>query len=134
MKHRQDNRSTATRIFQGIARGVVIAALGFGLCSLLGDVGVPARVLGVLGLLAATGTAVAAVSYVAAETERRREEERRSIELENQRADELLAERNVSPSMLDLAVHCQSCRESNFVQLVEEQRRQTTSGSPSRVH
>jgi hypothetical protein len=136
MKRREDNRSIATRIMLGIARGLFITALGLGLASLLGDIGVSARVLGVLGALAVSGTAVVVSDYATAAERRRCQEERRSIALEDRKVDEFVAEKAATQLNADLAQYRPPERESRFVQLVDEQRQQSVSGERSvgRVH
>jgi hypothetical protein len=131
MKRREDNRSIATRIMQGIARALFITALGLGLGSLFGDIGVSARVLGVLGALAVTGTAVVVSDYATAAERRRCQEERRSIEEEDRKVEEFVAEKAATRLCADLAQYQPPERESRFVQLVDEQRQESLIGERS---
>jgi hypothetical protein len=124
MRRQEDNRSITTRILHVAAKVLIITALGMGLSSLLGDIGIPARVLGVLGALAATGTAVVVSDYAAAAERRRCEEEQRAIEVENQCVDAFVAERAASPHLSELEANQLPEGESRFVRLVDEQRQQ----------
>ena len=134
MKRREDNRSIATRIVHGIARALFITALGLGLASLFGDIGVSARVLGVLGALAVSGTAVVVSDYASAAERRRCEEERRSIEEEERKADEFVAKMAARQPRADLAQNQPTEQGLRFVRLVEEQRQQSVSGERGRLH
>jgi hypothetical protein len=132
MRRREDNRSFATRIVHAVVKGVMIASLGLGVGSLVGDIGIPVRVLGVVAALAAAGSAVAIDSYVTEREKRRCEEERRAIELEDRKVDEFEAEMAATLLLPDLGRNRPSERESTFVRLVDEQRRQALSGDRRR--
>jgi hypothetical protein len=125
MRRREDKRSIATRILQAVAKVLIVTALGMGLGALLGDIGIPARMLGAIGALAITGTAVVVNNYACEAEKRRCEEERRAVELEDRNVDQLVAEM-AAPS-LDVA-HDQGPEwESRFVRLLDEQRKQQMS-------
>ena len=103
-------------------KGLVIVALGLGLTALFGDVGIPARVLGVLGILAVGGTAVAVGDYARIQALRSRETERRSVELENRRVAEFVAEQELEPPLTEMNDVRPARRESGFARLIEQQR------------
>ena len=127
MRRREDNRSITTRILHVAAKVLIITALGIGLSSLLGDIGIPARVLGVLGALAATGTAVVVSDYAAAAERRRCEEEQQAIEVENRSVDAFVAEQAASQHLGELEEDRSPEGESRFVRLVDEQRQEQPS-------
>ncbi len=126
MSRREDQRSIATRILQAVAKVLIVTALGMGLTSLLGDIGIPARVLGILGALAVSGTAVVASDY-AAQVEKRREEERRAVELEDRCGEAFVAEKAAEQLLDDLADGQLLQEESRFAQFVDEQRQRSAS-------
>jgi hypothetical protein len=103
---------------------------------LFGDIGVSARVLGVLGALAVTGTAVAVSDYATAAERRRCEAERRSTDLEDRKVDEFVAERTAGCLIADVAQNQPTEQESRFVRLVDEQRQESLIGERSvgRLH
>ena len=128
MRRREDNRSIATQVMQAVARVLFITALGMGLASLFGDIGIPTRALGVLGALAVSGTAVLVSDYAAAAERRRCEEERRSIELEDRKVEEFVAYMAAESLSVDMAPKQPTELESRFVQLVDEQRQHAVNG------
>jgi hypothetical protein len=134
MKRREDNRSIATRILQAVTRGSILAALGLGLAAVFGDIGMSTRVLGVLGALAITGTAVVVSDYATALERRRCEEERRSIALEDRKVDEFVAERAATPLPMHVAGNQPPEQEFRFVRLVDEQRQQAVNGGRGRLN
>jgi hypothetical protein len=125
MSRREDNRPLATRALHIVAKVLIITALGMGLSSLLGDVGIPARALGVLGALAVGGTAVVVGECAAAAEKRRCEDERRAVEEEDRKVDEMVAEM-AAPS-LGLADYRALEQEARFSRFIEEQRLQRPS-------
>jgi hypothetical protein len=134
MKRREDNRSITTRIMQAAARVLFITALGMGLASLFGDIGVSARVLGVLGALAVSGTAVVVSDYAAAAERRCCEEERRSIALEDRKVDEFVAEMAATPLLTEMAGTLPPEHELRFVRLLDEQRQRLVSVERRGLH
>jgi flagellar biosynthesis component FlhA len=122
MSRLEDTRSIGSKILHGMAKVLVIMALGAGLTAVLGDVGIPARALGMLSALAIGGTAVLVGDYASAAERQRCQEERRAIEEEDRKVDAFVAEHEAGQRLGDLAEDLSTEVESRFVRLVEAQR------------
>lgn len=127
MRRREDKRSTFTRVLQAVGQGLFVTGLAFLSGSLFAGIGIPARVLGVVAAMGITGATVFICDGLRKADERDREEELRAIELENQKADEHVAEMGLVEQSPPLLGTFEQLESGNFTQRVENQRRETYS-------